>query len=318
MIITAFTITLTFPDCESEAKAASNETKLRWSPATQSYEFDTGTLFGCIAPYGWYHGIAGLMHRNEYVNVVRPRNALVNAEYYLQPGSGTRMYPRQISADKKTTHTREGNSVIIQFPREPDYEINMQLTYTPRGDAIDMSMKILSAKDVQKFEIFFASYVVEVFSQTWVPLRGANDTRKWIRLLNREVVNDCFGAVRDQNKREILGDGRWGAVLTKSLQSNLQEKPFSEPILIARNPGSGFSLVFLCDPDATTFVGGQYHGWDTAHDWCFGTNLKADQPFVCSCRFIYRHFADSAQMMQQVDAEWSRFVVDTRKRRGGQ
>jgi hypothetical protein len=318
MFVTAITTTLTTLDCEREAKAAGKDTKLRWSPATQSYEFDTGTLFGCIAPYGWYHGVAGLMHRDEQVNVVRPRNALLNAEYYLRPGSGTRMYPRQISADKKTTHAREDGSVVIQFPREPDYEIDLQLTYKPRGDAIDMNTKIMPAKDVPKFEIFFASYVVEAFRQTWVPLRGADDARRWIKLTNREVVNDCFGAVRDQKERKILADGRWGAVLTKSFQRHLQEHPFREPILVARNPGSGFALVFLCDPDATTFVGGQYHGWDTAHDWCFGTDLKAGQPFVGSCRLLYRHFADASEMMQQVEAEWSRFVAETRNRRDGE
>jgi len=318
MIVTACVATLTTLDWECEAKAAGNETKLRWSPATQGYEFDTGTLFGCIAPYGWYHGVAGLMHREEQVNVVRPRNALINAEYYLRPGSGTRMYPRQISADKKTTHAREEGSVVIQFPREPDYEIDIELTYKPRGDAIDMTMKIMPAKDVAKFEIFFASYVVEAFRETWVPLRDANNGREWMRLTNREVVNDCFGAVRDQKEREILADGRWGKVLTETLQSHLQENPFSEPILIARNPASGFALVFLCDPDATSFVGGQHHGWDTAHDWCFGTDLKAGEAFVGSCRLIYRHFADRAEMTQDVEAEWSRFVEETRNSRSGE
>ena len=38
--------------------------KINWSNATQSYEFDTGLLFGCIDPYSWYHGVAGLVQRD--------------------------------------------------------------------------------------------------------------------------------------------------------------------------------------------------------------------------------------------------------------
>jgi len=56
---------------------AEQPARINWSSATQSYEFDTGRLFGCIEPYSWYHGIAGLMHRECQADAVRPRKAVV-------------------------------------------------------------------------------------------------------------------------------------------------------------------------------------------------------------------------------------------------
>lgn len=43
-----------------------NPDSLRWRRPTQSYEFDTGILFGCIEPYSWYHGVAGPATMNCY------------------------------------------------------------------------------------------------------------------------------------------------------------------------------------------------------------------------------------------------------------
>ncbi|HHI02376.1 MAG TPA: hypothetical protein ENL22_02505, partial [candidate division Zixibacteria bacterium] len=74
-----------------------------WNGLTDSYEFDTGEITGCIEPHSNYHGIAGLVHRSDKVNLVRPKKAFLNAEYYLQANSGPQMLPRDISRTKKTT-----------------------------------------------------------------------------------------------------------------------------------------------------------------------------------------------------------------------
>ena len=37
--------------------------RIRWSQATESYEFDTGKMFGMISPFGHYYGLSGLQHR---------------------------------------------------------------------------------------------------------------------------------------------------------------------------------------------------------------------------------------------------------------
>jgi len=189
--------------------AAAGETvELRWSGATECYEFDTGELFGAIQPYSWYHGVAGLVHRQNRVDVVWPRNAFLNAEYYLRPGSGPRMKPRELSSAKKTTHRLVDGTVILQFPPEPDYAFQMQLKYWPHGDAIDMQMTVAPSKDVPNFEIFFASYVTEAFSQTWVPLTGSDGPAQWTKLDNRGVRGRMFGIARDRDELRRLDDGR--------------------------------------------------------------------------------------------------------------
>ena len=112
--------------------------------------------------------------------------------------------------------------------------------------------------------------MAEAFSETWVPLTSHDGTDHWKKLDNRRVHNEVFGVVRDAAARKRVEDGR--STLPRA-GLKLEARPFGKPILVARSPSSGFALVFLCDPTATTLLGGQYHTWDTAHDWCFGFDL---------------------------------------------
>ena len=175
---------------------ADEPVRVNWSGATQSYEFDTGQLFGCIDPYSHYHGVVGLMHREYQVDVVRPRKAFLNAEYYRKPNTERRMLPRQLSLARKTTHELRQGEVIVRFPEEPVYGFAMKLSYRPHGDALDMRVELLPSRDVPQFEIFFASYVCEAFSETWTPLGDESGKQEWKKLDNREVINEVFSVLR--------------------------------------------------------------------------------------------------------------------------
>lgn len=178
---------------------------LAWSNLPQCYEFDTGETMGGIQPCMNYHGVCGLMHRDWMVETVRHYKAFLNAEYYLRPGSGMVMYPRQISLARETAHALRDDAVAIRFPAEPAFGLEMDLVYRPHGDAVDMRMQIRPSKDIPAFEIFFASYVVEAFDETWVPLRngdGSDQYHGW------DTAHDwCYG--RDLvSGQEMVADTR--------------------------------------------------------------------------------------------------------------
>jgi hypothetical protein len=289
---------------------AESGVKIAWSRATQSYEFDTGSLFGCIDPHSWYHGVAGLVQCEDQVDVVRPRKAFLNAEYYRKPGMERRMLPRMLSIDKKTTHELSQGRVFVRFPEEPLYGFAMELAYRPHADAVDMQVTIRPSKDVPQFEIFFASYVCESFSETWTPLKSQEGEQRWKRLDNRNVINECFGVLREVADGTADGEGGSSGERTGGPPRTIEKQPFSKPILVARNPSNGLAIVFLCDPHATTSLAGQYHGWDTAHDWWFGADLAAGQPMRASARMIYRRFEDPSSMFEEVDREWSDFTAE--------
>ena len=293
-----------------------NPDSLRWRRPTQSYEFDTGILFGCIDPYSWYHGVAGLMHRDFPLDVVRPRKAFLNAEYYLRPGSGKLMLPREISSARKTTHELANGTIWIRFPPEESYGVALDIAYRPHADFIDMHVHLTPSKDVAAFELFFASYVGEQFHETWVPLEDEDGDLAWKRLENRRNLNEVFAIVRDANQHSRLDDGRWGGRMTEDTNVVIQRQHFSRPILVARDPQTGFALVFLCDATATTLLAGQYHVWDTAHDWCFGFDLVQGKPVQASARLIFRRFHDPEQMAETLHREWSAF--DSRNGTGPQ
>ena len=275
---------------------------MRWRPVVDAYEFDTGKIFGNVRPFSHYHGVSGLAHRSFPVDLVRPENALLNAEYYIRPGSGRTMVPRALSAERRTTHELMDGSVHVHFPPEPEFQLKLDLTYSVRDDAVDMEMAIDPGMDVPGFEIFFASYVCEALEETWVPLSSPDGSQDWKRLSNRGQVGGIFGIVRDVSMREQLPDAY------PDLPVDVEDRPFSEPILVARDSTLGLALVFLCDPGATRYLAGQYHGWDTAHDWSFGADLAAGEPVGARVRLICRPFKDVDAMFDDVVRLWEAFA----------
>lgn len=274
---------------------------IRWNGAYQCYEFDTGTLLGEIEPFTNYHGVCGLMHRDLPLGLVKPRTAFLNAEYYLRPGSGLGMLPRAISRERKTTHELINDRVIVHFPPEPEFGFHLDLSYFPHDDMIDMHMTITPTKDIDEFEIFFASYVCEALDETWVPLRNPDGTREWARLNNRTKLNEIFGIMRDPDTRHLLTE-RY-----EKHAVQVEDRVFAEPILVDRCAANGLALIFLCDPEMTKYLAGQYHGWDTAHDWGFGTDLRAGQEFRASARMVCRFLKDEQRMFDEILELWDEF-----------
>ena len=281
--------------------------QIAWSGLSQCYEFDTGEIMGGIQPFSNYHGICGLMHRGYRAGVVRHSKALLNAEYYLKPGSGMVMYPRRLTLGRKVAHELNQDGVAVHFPAEPDFRLEMDLVYRPHGDAVDLKMTIRPSADIQRFEIFFASYIAEVFDETWVPIVNAEGGRTWTRLNNRAVINRTFGVARNDLSREMIQDGRYGEP-DRALHRDLEESDLSLPILAARNSSNGFTLVFLCDPAHTTYLTGQYHGWDTAHDWCYGADLTAGAEMETHTRMVYRCFPDARVLGRGIVELWTAFA----------
>ncbi len=281
--------------------------QIAWSGLSQCYEFDTGEIMGGIQPFTNYHGICGLMHRGYMAGVVRHNKAFLNAEYYLRPGSGMVMYPRRLTMAREVAHELKHDGVTIRFPPEPDFGMELDLHYRPFGDAVDLNTTIRPSVDIRRFEIFFASYIAEIFDETWVPIANAGGTRSWTRLDNRAVINRTFGVARNDLSREMIQDGRYGE-RDRALHRDLEERDFSLPILAARNSSNGFTLVFLCDPVHTTYLTGQYHGWDTAHDWCYGGDLAAGAEMVTRTRMVYRCFPEIRAMGMDIESLWTAFA----------
>ncbi|MDE2999234.1 MAG: hypothetical protein OXU79_09185 [Gemmatimonadota bacterium] len=281
--------------------------QIAWSGLSQCYEFDTGEIMGGIQPFTNYHGICGLMHRDYMAGAVRHNKAFLNAEYYLRPGSGMVMYPRRLSLSREVAHDLTLDGVAIRFPAEPDFGLEMDLHYRPLGDAVDLKTTIRPSVDIRRFEVFFASYIAGVFDETWVPIANVEGARAWTRLDNREVINRTFGVAGNDLSRAMIQDGRYGE-RDRGLHRDLEERDFSLPILAARDSSSGFTLVFLCDPVHTTYLTGQYHGWDTAHDWCYGGDLTAGKEMVTRTRMVYRCFPDARALGTGIDELWAAFA----------
>tara|TARA_B100001123_G_scaffold446722_1_gene602003 strand:+ start:6175 stop:7023 length:849 start_codon:yes stop_codon:yes gene_type:complete len=279
---------------------------MNWSGLPQCYEFDTGEIMGGIQPYMNYHGVCGLMHRDYKVEPIRHYKAFLNAEYYLRPGSGMVMYPRQMSLAGKISHDNTDDTVNLRFPSEPDFGLEMDLSYRAQGDAVDCDMVIRPSKEIPKFEIFFASYIVEAFDETWVPLKNEDGSESWELLDNRVEVNRTFGIARDVDAIEMRGDGRYGDP-ARGLHRDVEDRFYSKPILVARNSTNGFSLIFLLDPISTTYLTGQFHKWDTAHDWCFGDDLVPGKDLVARTRMVYRCLLEPGILGEQVNSLWDAF-----------
>lgn len=240
--------------------------RIRWSQTAELYEFDTGDLFGTINPFGHYHGVNGLMHRANPINLVKAGKSFLNAEYYTRSGEKQSMMPRQLSRERRTTHEMIDNAVAIHFPPEDEFGLDLTLRYTFSEQAVDMQATLTPREDMPGFDLFFASYICEALRQTWVPLRDDG----WTLLDNRNTHNGIFAVMRATSLLGCVEATYPDADVTE------QQQPFAKPILVARDPASGLTLAFICDANVP-YIAGQCHGWDTAHDWAFAFDLKAGQ-----------------------------------------
>jgi hypothetical protein len=285
------------------------------------YVFDTGILTGGIEPFSYYHGLCGLMHTDIKLNTVQTGKALLNAEYFVSPATGSSeqrrplMVPRTVSHARETAHSRDNTSVVISFPPEPEYEIPMKLTYTPLGDSVDLLVELLPQRNLSGFEIFFASYICEDFDETWVCLKDRDTVNRggspaWKRLDNREVMNSVFRIPRDPASVLLMEDGRWGKSLPLLPKVDTGNTFFYHPIMVARNSRTGFALVFLLSPESTSALAGQFHGWDTAHDWSFGFDLVKGRPERARARLTYIRIADSEEIGPVCEHLLQRFVEE--------
>ena len=66
--------------------------------------------------------------------------------------------------------------------------------------------------------------------------------------------------------------------------------------------------MFLCDPEMTTLLAGQYHKWDTAHDWSFSSDLVKGKPMRARTRLVYRSFRDPDSMRKEIKELWQAFA----------
>ena len=85
---------------------------------------------------------------------------------------------------------------------------------------------------------------------------------------------------------------------------------FHHPVMVARNSRTGFALVFLLSPESTSALAGQYHGWDTAHDWSFGFDLVKGRPERVRARLTYPRIADSAEIGPVCEHLMKRFIEE--------
>ena len=78
-------------------------------------------------------------------------------------------------------------------------------------------------------------------------------------------------------------------------------------MMIARNSVDGFALLFLCDPRLTRYLTGQYHIWNTAHDWTYGGDLRKGVKTTAHTRLICRQFKSASAMCDAADELWRDF-----------
>ena len=278
----------------------------RWVELIDTYTFDTGQLCGAIKPWGHYHGVCGLAHKERPYNLVKPAGAFLNAEWYIRPGTAAKMVPRDISRRKLTTHEQIGDDVVVRFPPEPEYGLSLAVTYSMRDEAIDMRMTIDPTADIPGFQIFFASYVCEALDETWVPLRSPDGKQEWTTLRRMNDRGHTFGALRDASAQKHL-QGKYPDLDTSI---EVETRPFDRPILVARDSADGIAVIIMCQPDITPYVMGQYHGWDTAHDWAFTFDLRAGERVEAHARLVCCLLSDVAGMSGSVDGLWGTFVED--------
>jgi hypothetical protein len=73
-------------------------------------------------------------------------------------------------------------------------------------------------------------------------------------------------------------------------------------------PVDDIPLPFISHCYYTRHYTGQFHGWDTAHDWAFGADLVKGKQMQARTRMVCRPFKETEAMLADVNKLWDDFA----------
>lgn len=176
-------------------------------------------------------------------------------------------------------------AVEVRWTADKDHPFDMQAVYRWKSaDTLDLTTTITAKKDLQRFEVFLASYFAG-FPQCSVYARPADDAAPaFVPAVKSAGEWQMFP--RDEPSAGIIRDGRWKR-LPHPVDWAIMPR-YAAPLAIRRDAQSGLAAVVMAPADACFAVATPYgeEGHRSVYLCLLGRNLNAGQTVTAPSRLI--------------------------------
>jgi hypothetical protein len=276
------------------------------------YEFDTGILQGRLREAGKGLGLTSAVHV--------PSGTTLNGAY------GILSYYRVFTTNKRYGHAAwdwpstskllPDGAVQVTWPEGDDRPFEMIAVYRLRDSStFDVETIIKAGEDLNKFEVFLASYFHESFPLSQVYVTACPETEgKPAFLTAKKSFGDWQMFPRDENVVPIISDGRWqkqpNPVDWKIMPS------MAIPIALRRGSKVTPTAILMAPPEDCFAISTPYEseGHYSMYFSLFGRDIKAGQTAKARLRLVVTNATSNREILnlyKQYMRDLSELTVQT-------
>jgi hypothetical protein len=259
------------------------------------YEFDTGVLRGRLRQAGKCLGLSSTMYA--------PTGTTLNGAY------GILSYYRVFTTNKRygtaawdwpnTSKLLSNGAVQVTWPEAEDRPFEMSAIYRFRDSStLDVETIVKAGKDLNKFEVFLASYFHESFPIPQVYVAAGNQTEgKPAFLTAKKSLGDWQMFPRNEDVLPIIRDGRW-----QKEPNPVDWKIMSRmamPIALRRGPEAAPTAILMAPPEDCFAISTPYEGEGhySVYFSLFGRDITAGHVSRARLRFVIKKTASEQEIL---------------------
>lgn len=249
----------------------------------KEFRFDTGLLQGTLRPQGRSLGLGPAVDSTSRATLTGGAGLfshyrLLDAE--ARYGGGAWDWPSQARGLADA-------SVAATWSSDPGHPFDMTAVYRWKSpNALDVVTSVTARKDLERFEVFLASYF-SGFAESLVYVKNSPATARRPGLLPATRANgDWQMFPRDDAAVKIIQDGRW-----KRPPNPVQWKimpPLAGPLAVRRDAKTGLTALVMAPPEDCFAVATPYgeEGHRSLYLSLLGRDLKTGQTAQARSRLV--------------------------------
>ena len=278
----------------SQFAAAEDRSPLMFTQTDNTLLFDTGVLKGRLGKEdGKLTGIGPVVHNatgtqlaGEYGILSAYRMLATNARFGI-------VAENQFTAawDWAATKTVQSDGAVrVSWLPDKDHPWEMTGVYRwVAANTLDFELTVKPERNLQKFELFVASYFngfssVRAYMQQPAPGTTATVSGQFVEVVKADGVWQMFP--RDAASAALIDDGRW--TCPPHPVKWVIRPCYAAPIILRRDASTGLTAVLMSRPD-DCFAISTPHGEEShraAYFSLFGRDIEAGKAVTASVRIV--------------------------------
>ena len=259
------------------------------------YEFDTGILCGGLREAGKGLGLTSAVHI--------PTGTTLNGAYgllsYYRVFTTNKRYGTAAWSWPSTSKLLPDGAVQVAWPAADDRPFEMVAVYRFDDDStLDVETIVKAGEDLNKFEVFLASYFHESFPLPKVLVTpDPKIVGKRTFMTAKKSFGDWQMFPRNNEVVPIIRDGRWKKEPNPVDWTIMP--PMAKPIAMRRGSKTAPTAILMAPPDDCFAIATPYEGEShySVYFSLFGRDIEAGQTARARLRLVVKNITSNREIL---------------------